>query len=71
MSDDYIEILKNVERLPDNALVDRETGAVLLRRCARSLRRKSPVPWIKTGERTGGYRIRDIRAFLDREVIAA
>jgi len=62
MAPTYFDILKNAADLPDSALVTREIGAILMNRSTRSLRRKSPVPGIKTGERTGGYRMGDIRA---------
>ena len=69
MSPTYLEILQNLDDLPDLAIVPRSVAAVALNRSERSLRRGIPgCPWVKTGERTGGYRAGDLRGLIRGEL---
>jgi hypothetical protein len=69
MSPTYLEILRSLDDLPDTAIVPRSVAAIVLNRSERSLKRSDPAgcPWIKTGDRTGGYRAGDLRALTRGE----
>jgi hypothetical protein len=61
MSPTHLEILENLPKLPDDMIVSDQLAAILLNCSTRTLRRGSSVPRIKTGDRTGGRRLGDIR----------
>lgn len=71
MTPSYLEILENLPKLPDDLIVSDQITAILLNCSPRSLRRRSPVRRIKTGERTGGSRLGDIRAVIRGDKIIA
>jgi hypothetical protein len=71
MSPSHLEILENLSKLPDDLIVSDQITAILFNCSTRSLRRRSPVRRIKTGERTGGCRLGDIRAVIRGEKPAA
>jgi hypothetical protein len=67
MSPTYLEIIENLQKLPDDTVVSEPIAAFLLNCSPRSLRRRSPVPRIQTTERCGGRRLGDIREFIRRK----
>ena len=71
MSPSHLEILENLSKLPDDLIVSDQITAILFNCSTRSLRRRSPVPRIKTGQRTGGSRLGDIRAVIRGQKIPA
>jgi hypothetical protein len=71
MSPSHLEFLEDLPKLPDDYLVPDQITGILLNCSTRSLRRNSPVPRIKTGARTGGSRLGDIRAVIRGDKIIA
>jgi hypothetical protein len=59
---DLDEIVRRVDSLPDDAIIPDPAAAIVMGISQRTLRRNCPVPKIKLGPRTGGRRLRDIRA---------
>jgi hypothetical protein len=68
---DIQAILKRVPELPDEAIIPDPAAAILVGMSESSLRRTNPVPKIKTGPRTGGRNLGDIRALTRRSRSAA
>lgn len=57
-----IDLLQNFDKLPDDAIVPSKITAALLNISTRQLRRSPPIPKVKTGIRSCGYRAGSIRA---------
>ncbi len=66
-----IALLQNFDQLPADALVPPKIAAAVLNISPRQLRRSPPVPKIKTGIRSVGYRVGSIRALTRGEMQAA
>jgi hypothetical protein len=59
---DPFEIIKNFDKLPDDAIVPRKVTALLLGMSERTVRRGLPIPQRQITERILGHRVGDIRA---------
>jgi hypothetical protein len=68
MSPTHLEILENLPKLPDDMIVSDQLAAILLNCSTRTLRRGSLVRRVKTGDRTGGRRLGDIRKLARGEL---
>ncbi len=66
-----IDLLQNFDKLPADALVPSKIAAAVLGISTRQLRRSPPIPKIKTGIRSCGYRAGSIRALARGEPQAA
>jgi hypothetical protein len=67
MSSPTIEQLQNFDKLPNDAIVPPKITAAVLGISTRQLRRNPPIPKIKTGIRSCGYRAGSIRALARGE----
>jgi hypothetical protein len=67
MTTPIIDLLQNFDRLPNDAIVPPKVAAAVLGISARTLRRSPPIPKIKTGIRSCGYRAGSIRALARGE----
>jgi hypothetical protein len=66
-----IDLLQNFDKLPGDALVPPKIAAAVLNISTRQLRRSPPIPKVKTGIRSVGYRVGSIRALARGEMQAA
>jgi hypothetical protein len=67
MTAPIIDLLQNFDKLPDDAIVPSKITAALLNISTRTLRRSPPIPKVKTGTRSCGYRAGSIRALARGE----
>jgi hypothetical protein len=71
MSPTFTDKLKLFDKLPDDAIVNDDTSAVLLGISTKTLRRTNPVPVKKISTRRQGRRVGDIRALVRGQSAAA
>jgi hypothetical protein len=71
MSPSKMELIEKFDKLSDDQLVPDEVAAILCNISTRTLRRNNLIPRIKTGLRSGGRRVKDVRALTRGQVTIA
>jgi hypothetical protein len=62
MSPSKSELVEKFDTLSDDHIIPDEVAAILCNQSLRTLRRRNLIPRIKTGLRSGGRRVKDVRA---------
>jgi hypothetical protein len=71
MSPSKMELIEKFDSLSDDRIIPDEVAAVICNQSLRTLRRRNLIPRIKTGLRSGGRRVKDVRALTRGQITAA
>jgi hypothetical protein len=64
MARDPFDVVKQFDKLPNDAIISPRPAAIILNTTDRQLRRKPPIPRRQISQRNVGFRVGDIRALI-------
>ena len=68
MSPSKMDLIEKFDTLSDDHIIPDEVAALLCNQSTRTLRRNNLIPRVKTGVRSGGRRVKDVRALTRGQV---
>jgi hypothetical protein len=71
MSPSKLELVEKFDTLSDDHIIPDEVAAIICNQSPRTMRRNNLIPRIKTGLRSGGRRVKDVRALARGQVTVA
>jgi hypothetical protein len=71
MSPTKMELVEKFDTLSDDHIIPDEVAAIICNQSSRTMRRNNLIPRIKTGLRSGGRRVKDVRALARGQITVA
>jgi hypothetical protein len=68
MSPSKMELIEKFDTLSDDHIIPDEVAAIICNQSPRTMRRNNLIPRIKTGLRSGGRRVKDVRALARGQI---